>query len=87
MLPTREENPEGLHQRYHITKADGTPCDPAAVYFVLRLDKVPNDPSKRPRDPAHVEACRKAVLCYADNVPPHLRMLAADLRRYIEENP
>jgi hypothetical protein len=77
MLPTREENPDGLHQHYHITKADGSPYDPSAIYFVLRLDKYA-------RDPAHAEACRKAALCYADNAPPHLRMLAADLRRYVE---
>lgn len=37
-LPTAAENPGGLHQRYIVLKADGSPVDPEAVYFVLRLD-------------------------------------------------
>lgn len=28
----------GLFQKYTVTKTDGTPVDPQAVYFVLRLD-------------------------------------------------
>ena len=27
-----------LYDKYQITKSDGTPTDPSAVYFVLRLD-------------------------------------------------
>ena len=29
---------EGLYNKYIIQKADGTPIDPNADYFVLRLD-------------------------------------------------
>ena len=29
---------KGLYQKYIIQKADGTPIDPNADYFVLRLD-------------------------------------------------
>lgn len=32
------EEKTGLHQKYNVTKANGTPTDPDAVYFVLRLD-------------------------------------------------
>jgi len=31
-------NVKGLYQKYIIQKADGTPIDPSADYFVLRLD-------------------------------------------------
>ena len=44
MLPTESENPNGLHARYIVTKASGEPCDPEAVYFVLRLDRGGDDP-------------------------------------------
>lgn len=29
---------DGLFQKYCVTKRDGSPVDPDAVYFVLRLD-------------------------------------------------
>ena len=29
----------GWRRKYHITKADGRPVDPKAIYFVLRLDE------------------------------------------------
>ena len=29
---------EGLFNKYKIEKADGSPVDPNAIYFVLRLD-------------------------------------------------
>ena len=32
----------GLDNKYIITKKDGRPTDPNAVYFVLRLDKDPH---------------------------------------------
>ena len=38
ILPTAEVNPAGLHKKYVISRADGDPIDPNAVYFVLRLD-------------------------------------------------
>jgi hypothetical protein len=35
---------QGLHDKYIVTKVDGSPVDPEAQYFVLRLD---TDPSAR----------------------------------------
>ncbi len=58
MIPSREEKPFGLHRRYNVTKADGTPCGPNAVYFVLRLDGNGDDAR-------HIEACRAAAKAYA----------------------
>ena len=77
-IPTREENPLGLHQRYFIEKTDGEPVDENAEYFILRLDKAG-------RDPRHVAACRKAILTYAEDIKDHLPVLAQDLiDRYSE---
>ena len=45
--------------KYHITKADGSPVDPDAVYFVLRLDNHSR--------PDHL-ACRSALQTYAREV-------------------
>jgi hypothetical protein len=71
-LPTKAMNPDGLHDRYVVRKRYGT-TDPCAEYFVLRLD----DGGK---DPAHIAACRKAILTYAREIEPHIPKLAADLR-------
>jgi hypothetical protein len=71
-IPTPPESPQGLHLRYRIGKWDGSAVDPAAEYFVLRLD----DAGK---DKAHVAACRKAVLAYARHIRPALPILAADI--------
>lgn len=38
MIPTQEENPKGLHQRYVVSKTNGEPVDETAEYFILRLD-------------------------------------------------
>ena len=73
MIPTKEQNPEGLHARYRVEKADGTPVDSRAEYFVLRLDDHGSDPK-------HIAAGRKAVLTYADEIEDHLPELAKDLR-------
>ncbi len=29
---------KGLYSKFHIEKADGTPIDPDAKYFILRID-------------------------------------------------
>ena len=80
-IQSHEENPKGLHRRYHIDKLvyeDGynvptkIPVDPDAEYFVMRLDNGGSDPK-------HVAACRKAVLVYAEEIKDHLPELAADL--------
>jgi hypothetical protein len=46
ILPTESDNPKGLHQRYEVPKADGSPVDEDAVYFVLRLDSGGSDPPR-----------------------------------------
>lgn len=73
MIPTKEQNPEGLHQKYKIEKADGSPIDPEAEYFVLRLDAKGDYP--------HVEAGRKAMKVYANEIESEIPELAKDLRR------
>ncbi len=76
MIPTKEENPNGLHQRYRITKADGSPVDPRGAYFVLRLDGLGDDAG-------HVFACRMAAIAYADNAPDWMKQTADELRRLV----
>lgn len=76
MIPTKEQNPKGLHGKYHITKADGSPVKPEAEYFVLRLDKFGDFP--------HVEAGRKAIKVYADEIEEYIPKLAKDLRERYE---
>jgi len=49
------------------------PVDKNAEYFVLRLDKGGKDKN-------HTNACRKAVLKYADEIEPFIPQLAKDLR-------
>lgn len=75
-IPSRIENPKGLHCRYIVTKASGKPIDWRAEYFVLRLDE-------HGSDPRHINACRKAVLMYTTEIESFLPELAADIyRRY-----
>ena len=71
-IKTQQENPKGLHQRYIVSKSNGEPVDPSAEYFVLRVDL-------NGKDPKHIEACRKAVITYAENIQKHLPELSKDL--------
>lgn len=73
-LPTIYENPNGLHQRYIVEKANGKPVDPSAIYFVLRLDNGGSDHK-------HIKACREAAKAYitALRQQNHLPDLADDL--------
>lgn len=72
-------SPNGLQQRYRITKADGSPCDPSAFYFVLRCDHGGSDP-------VHIEACRSALEVYANKVSrTHLSDLGKDLLSWLVE--
>lgn len=61
---------KGLFKKYIITKADGSPVDPDAVYFVLRLDTDP-----------HAE---RAAEAYAASVGSENPDLASDLRYMLE---
>jgi len=71
-IPTEEENPNGLHQRYTISKVNGEVVDDDAEYFILRLDSGGNDP-------IHIAACRQAIMTYAINIKEHLPILSDDL--------
>jgi hypothetical protein len=86
-MRTQLENPNGLHQKYLIQKIVHTPdsleskvygnewsvlpVDSGFEGFVLRLDKG--------GDPKHVEACRKAILIYAEEIKDYLPELSKDL--------
>ena len=72
-MKTQAENPNGLHLRYIVQKANGEPVDPRAEYFVLRTDK-------HAKDQRHAAACRKALLTYAAEIESFLPQLAAELR-------
>lgn len=71
MIPTKEQNKKGLHQKYHISRTDGQPIDPENEYFILKV--------AGKGDQKHIEACRKAVIAYAVNIEPHFPELAKDL--------
>lgn len=66
------DNKKGLYRRYKIEKTNGKPVDPLAEYFVLRLDR-------NGTDPVHIEAGRKAILLYAEEIKDHLPELSKDL--------
>jgi hypothetical protein len=68
----KSEAERGLYNRYQVLKTNGDSCDPNAEYFVLRLDGYGNDIR-------HIQACRKAVLRYAEEIKSHLPKLADDL--------
>ncbi len=68
MLPIN--NPDGFHQKYNVTKTDGSPCDPEAIYLVLRLDEATNI------------AARMAAKVYAENTPA--KKMGDDLVRAIK---
>jgi len=80
-IPTQSENPKGLHQRYIVSKANGDTMNPNAEYFILRVDPYGSDPK-------HIAACRKAVICYANEIKDHLPELSKDLiERYSDDLP
>lgn len=94
-IPTQIENPNGLHQKYLIKKLKvvkdvlafnisndravmseehiiAVLPEPNEEYFILRLDD-------NGKDKTHIEACRKAVLYYAELIKDHTPQLSADL--------
>lgn len=78
MIPTHEDNPQGFHLKYAISKLDGKELDPGAEYFVLRLDT--NSGTS-----AHILACRKAIIAYANEIWKTKPEFAEDLlKRYPE---
>jgi hypothetical protein len=75
-LQEKSDNHNGLYRKYNITKANGSPCDSNAKYFVLRLDWNGSDKD-------HVEACRMAARAYIKNVPERLQKVASELAKWI----
>lgn len=70
-----KENQKGLYGKYIISRADGTPIDPDDEYFVL---KVAGKGDRR-----HIEACRSAIIEYADEIADYLPDLSQSiLERY-----
>ena len=63
-----EETPDGLYGKYRIQRTDGKKIDPENEYFVLKL--------KGKGDKKHMEACRKAILVYAEEIYKDLPELA-----------
>ena len=61
----------GWKQKYIVAKADGSPVDPKAVYFVLRLDTDPH--------------ARVAAAAYAASVKATNPTLARDIWAKIDE--
>lgn len=76
-IPTKSENPTGLHRRYIVGKTDNdghwVDADREAEYFIMRLDE-------GGKDREHIKACRIGVNAYADAIEHHLPELAKDLR-------
>ena len=68
----KEKKKKGLYNRYKVSKINGD-VDPNAEYFVLRLDDGGSDPK-------HIEACKKAILVYAEEIKEHLPELSNDLK-------
>lgn len=76
-LPTQTQNPTGLHSKYTIQHTDGTPIDPEAEYFVLRLS--PKDDGDNEHF-AHILASKYALAMYADFIEEVNPTLADDIR-------
>jgi len=68
---------KGLYGKYRIEKVDGSPVDPGAVYFTLRLD---TDPHARRAIRAYVESCKGEEPKLAEDLERILRDLAMDIR-------
>jgi len=68
----------GLYDRYNVTKKIGY-NDPKAEYFVMRLDEHGDDAK-------HINACRKAILVYAEAIAEHIPQLSEDiLKKYSDD--
>ena len=66
-----------LYLKYKIEKQDGTPVDPAAQYFVLRIDK---DPHARRALEAYAGSVRTENQAFADDLVWWLNEKALDAR-------
>jgi hypothetical protein len=72
---TDQQKQPGLFRKYSIAKTNGSPIDPSACYFVLRLD---TDPVAREAMVAYAEECPDSELAaqilacvgWLENPPP-----------------
>ena len=58
-----------LHQKYSVVKTDGSPVDPRAQYFVLRIDTD--------------YAAQIAMLTYADAIEGENKKFADQIRSWV----
>lgn len=63
----------GLYRKYKIEKSDGTPTDPQAQYFVLRIDSD--------------MAAREALKAYAGFIRRYDPDFSAELLQWLRETP
>lgn len=71
MKAKKKTDQKGLYGKYIIHKADGSPVDPKAKYFVLRLDKDPH--------------AQKAELAYYDSILHENPKLAIDIINWMND--
>ena len=64
---------QGLYGKYITTKADGSPVDPGAQYFTLRIDTD--------------LGARKALVTYIEHCADHDRQLARELSQWLVDTP
>ena len=75
MVPTKEENPNGFHRKYAVTRLDGKPLPDDAEFVVLRVDKG--------TDPNFRDAALEAIQVFAREIFPHNEQMAVEmLERY-----
>ena len=65
------EKPDGLYRKYKIERTDGTLINPENEYFILKVKGV--------GDQKHIDASRKAVITYAEEIRRELPELANEL--------
>lgn len=63
---------KGIQHKYIISRTDGKPIEEGNFYFVLKLEGE--------GDEKHIEACRKAVLKYAEEIESHLPELSQEIK-------
>lgn len=89
-IPTKEDNPNGLHARYYIQKIEGwreVVIKGFAPEYKPVLKQVDKDAEyfvmrldEGGKDRNHIAACRKGIHAYADAIEPFIPELAKDLR-------
>lgn len=62
----------GLHKKYLVLRSDGKPIDPDNEYFCLKI--------AGKGDPRHIDACKKALMVYAEEIRDYLPELSKDLK-------